>query len=72
LKANTADISFTVPAELAHAPAAREVAKARSEKLPRSHRHEYIRWIASAKPPGTRQRRAAKAVDMLTSPSSTR
>lgn len=35
------------------------------EALAPSHRDEYARWVAEAKRPETRARRAAKAVEMI-------
>jgi uncharacterized protein YdeI (YjbR/CyaY-like superfamily) len=35
------------------------------ERLPSSHRWEYVRWIAEAKKAETHARRIAKALDML-------
>ena len=58
-------MSDEIPAELAAAldgdPAARDAFQA----LPPSHKHEYVEWVADAKRDETRERRAAKAVEML-------
>jgi len=40
-------------------------ALARFERLPPSHRRQYLAWIDSAKMEETRQRRLQKAVEML-------
>jgi uncharacterized protein YdeI (YjbR/CyaY-like superfamily) len=41
------------------------VAKRHFDKLPPSHRRDYIRWITEAKRDETRARRLAKAIEML-------
>jgi uncharacterized protein YdeI (YjbR/CyaY-like superfamily) len=40
------------------------------DKLPPSHKREYIKWITEAKRPETRQRRVASALDRLIAKSS--
>ena len=35
------------------------------ERLPPSHRREYLDWLAEAKKPATRSRRIGKMLDML-------
>ena len=42
-----------------------EVARAAYEKLSFTHRREYAQWIAEAKREETRERRAARALEML-------
>jgi uncharacterized protein YdeI (YjbR/CyaY-like superfamily) len=42
-----------------------EVARAAYEKLSFTHRREYAQWIAEAKREETRDRRAARALEML-------
>jgi uncharacterized protein YdeI (YjbR/CyaY-like superfamily) len=54
-----------VPAELAMALRSDPGAKECFEALPESHRREYARWVAEAKQPQTRHRRAAAAVQKL-------
>jgi Bacteriocin-protection, YdeI or OmpD-Associated/Domain of unknown function (DUF1905) len=53
------------PAELAAALARDQEARQVYGSLSYSHRKEYADWIAEAKRPETRARRAAKAVDLL-------
>jgi hypothetical protein len=55
-------VEAVVSAELAAALDAAPVARARFDALSTSHRHEYIRWVAEAKRPETRERRAAQSV----------
>jgi hypothetical protein len=59
--------SLEVPGELARALAGAPDAATTFERFAYSHRKAYIDWIASAKQPETRERRAAKAVTMLAS-----
>jgi hypothetical protein len=54
-----------VPQELLVALERDSAAKAAFEKLAFTHRREYARWIAEAKREETRERRVAKAVEML-------
>jgi hypothetical protein len=56
-----------VPPELAARLRTDLEAKAAFESLPPSHRREFARWIAEAKLPQTRLRRAADAADRLKS-----
>ena len=62
---DTAPREVTVPPELeatlADAPAARE----RFAALSYTHRREYAEWVAEAKRQETRDRRAARAVEMI-------
>jgi hypothetical protein len=53
------------PPELQHVLDANPDAAARFERLSYSHRKEYADWIVGAKHDETRQRRAAKAGDMI-------
>jgi hypothetical protein len=53
------------PAALAAALAGDEVARGAYESLSFTHRREYAEWIASAKREETRERRVAKALEML-------
>lgn len=54
-----------VPEELARALATDPVARAAYERLAYTHRKEYAQWVAEAKRPQTRERRAAQALVML-------
>ncbi len=56
------------PPELVAVLQARPDARAAYEALPPSHRREYDEWVAEARQPATRERRAAKAVDALLLP----
>ena len=54
-----------VPPELAMALRGDPAAKEGFEAMSASHRREYARWVADAKQPATRVRRAAAAVEKL-------
>lgn len=54
-----------VPAELTRALAANPAARAVFEKMPPSHRREIAGYVAEAKKPETRERRAAFTVEKL-------
>ena len=56
-----------VPEELAAALALKKNRKAKEifDAFPPSHRREYAEWIAEAKRPETRLRRAAQAVEWI-------
>ena len=54
-----------VPPALQAALDGDEVARATYEKLSFTHRREYAQWIAEAKREETRDRRAARALEML-------
>lgn len=54
-----------VPPELQATLAANHEAKALYDALSYTHRKEYARWVAEAKQQATRDRRAARAVEML-------
>jgi hypothetical protein len=56
-----------VPEELAMALASDVPAQKVFDGLAFTHRKEYAQWIAEAKRPETRERRVAKALEMLTS-----
>jgi uncharacterized protein YdeI (YjbR/CyaY-like superfamily) len=64
-KARSQDVS--VPEELAAALALKENRKAKEtfDAFPPGHRREYAEWVAEAKRPETRLRRAAQAVEWL-------
>lgn len=50
------------PPELAAALKADAAAAAAFQKLPPSCRREYVKWVAEAKKPETRRRRAAQTI----------
>jgi Bacteriocin-protection, YdeI or OmpD-Associated/Domain of unknown function (DUF1905) len=54
-----------IPSELLVAFERDAAAKAAFDKLAFTHRKEYARWIAEAKKEETRERRVAKALEML-------
>jgi hypothetical protein len=54
-----------VPGELAKAFRKDKEAKALWDKLAYTHRKEFAQWISGAKQVETRERRAAKAIDMI-------
>ncbi|MEO8034976.1 MAG: YdeI/OmpD-associated family protein [Acidobacteriota bacterium] len=54
-----------VPSDLARALAANRPARAAFDKVPPSHRREYIEWIIDAKGEATRQRRLQQAVEWI-------
>jgi len=54
-----------IPDELAAALATHSKARAAFAVLQASHQREYVKWIKDAKKSATRQRRSAKAVQML-------
>jgi Bacteriocin-protection, YdeI or OmpD-Associated/Domain of unknown function (DUF1905) len=54
-----------IPQELLAAFERDTAAKAAFDKMAFTHRREYARWIAEAKKEETRERRAAKALEML-------
>lgn len=54
-----------VPVELKRALARSPKAKAEFDKFPPSHQREVIGYIIEAKKPETRERRAAKTVELL-------
>jgi hypothetical protein len=56
---------IAVPAELQAALAGDAAARAVFERLAPTHRREYAEWIAGVKRAETRERRLAKALEML-------
>lgn len=54
-----------VPPELEEALATNSEARAAFDGLSYTHRREYAEWISEGKRPDTRQRRAARALEML-------
>jgi hypothetical protein len=65
LELDTAPREVDVPEPLAAALAADDVARAAFEAMAYTHRREFAQWAAEAKREETRQRRVAKAVEML-------
>ncbi|HWE46435.1 MAG TPA: YdeI/OmpD-associated family protein [Caulobacteraceae bacterium] len=55
-----------IPGELKKALAQRPAAQAAWDKLPPSHKAEYVKWIVEAKAGDARVRRASQAVAKLT------
>jgi len=66
MEADIAPRTVEVPAELRAALDAARPAKAAFDALAYSHQKEYATWIAGAKKVETRERRAAQAIEMLT------
>jgi hypothetical protein len=66
LEPDTEPRTVDVPAELQAAFSAAHEARAAFGALAYSHQKEYVTWIARAKRPATRERRAAQAIEMLT------
>jgi hypothetical protein len=62
---DAAERTVEVPGELAAALAADPDAGAAFEGLAYTHRKEFARWVAEAKKAETRERRVAKALEML-------
>jgi uncharacterized protein YdeI (YjbR/CyaY-like superfamily) len=54
-----------IPDALAEALAGNDAAQAAFDRLAFTHRKEFARWVAEAKRDETRQRRVAKALEML-------
>jgi hypothetical protein len=65
LKLDTDPRTVELPPALAQALEADPKAKATYDGLAFTHRKEYARWIAEAKREETRERRVAKALEML-------
>jgi uncharacterized protein YdeI (YjbR/CyaY-like superfamily) len=57
--------AITVPPLIQRALANKPNAKAVFDKLPFSHRKEYVNWITAAKQPETISRRLEKMIPML-------
>jgi hypothetical protein len=64
LELDDAPREVAVPPELAAVLESAELRET-SDALAFTHRREYAEWVATAKKPETRERRAAKAADML-------
>jgi uncharacterized protein YdeI (YjbR/CyaY-like superfamily) len=58
-------VSEGLPGELKKALASRPAAAAAFEKLPPSHKAEYVRWINEGKTPEAKAKRAGQAVIKL-------
>jgi uncharacterized protein YdeI (YjbR/CyaY-like superfamily) len=65
MKTAAKGMPVVVPVELKRALARSPKAKAEFGKFPPSHQREVIGYIIEAKKPETRERRAAKTVDLL-------
>ena len=65
LERDTEPREVDVPPELAQALVGDAAAKAAFDRLSYTHRKEYARWTSEAKREETRERRLAKAVEML-------
>jgi hypothetical protein len=65
LEADDVPRVVTPPRDFAAAMRAEPEAKAFWKELSYTHQREYVRWIEDAKKPETRERRIAKAVEML-------
>jgi hypothetical protein len=65
MEADTAPREVDPPAELAAALAGDQEAREVYGSLSYRHRKEYADWVAEAKRPETRERRAAKAIELL-------
>lgn len=65
LELDTAPREVDVPEALAEALERDADAKAAFDRLAFTHRKEYARWVAEAKREETRERRVAKALEML-------
>jgi uncharacterized protein YdeI (YjbR/CyaY-like superfamily) len=65
LEHDVAPREVEVPEELARALEAQPEVKAFFDAWAYTHRKEYARWVAEAKKPETRERRVAKAMEMI-------
>ena len=65
LQRDATERKVVVPAELQRTLAADPVARRTFASNSTSHQREFAEWVAEAKKPETRERRAAKAVEML-------
>ena len=65
LALDTEERTVDVPPDLERTLAADPEAKAAFDGLAPSHRKEFARWVGEAKKAETRERRAAKALEML-------
>jgi uncharacterized protein YdeI (YjbR/CyaY-like superfamily) len=61
-----AEMDEQVPEDLDAALAVAPAARANYDKLPPSHRNEYLKWIGEAKREETRAERVRRTVEMLT------
>lgn len=59
------NVGDEVPAELARALSRNRRARENFERLAPSHRRRYIAWVATAKRPETRRKRAAVSIERL-------
>ena len=65
IKKERVNEELIIPVELLEALEVYPSAKANFDKLPPSHRKEYVRWIFSAKRPETILKRIAEAISLL-------
>lgn len=65
LRVDTAERRVEAPDDLTEALAAAPAARRTYESLSYSRQKEYVTWLEAAKRPETRQRRLAKALDLL-------
>ena len=65
LQRDVTERKVVVPVELQRTLAADPVARRTFASNSTSHQREFAEWVAEAKRPETRERRAAKAVEML-------
>ncbi len=65
LERDTEPRTVEVPGDLVAALRKSKTARERFDKLSYTHRREYARWIEEAKKQETRERRVAKAIEML-------
>jgi hypothetical protein len=65
IEADTAPREVTVPADLGRALTKDRAAKKIFEGLAFTHRKEFVQWVEGAKKAETRERRVAKAIEML-------
>ena len=56
---------LAVPDDLRRALESHEEARALFQRMSHNHRKEYIRWVAEAKRPETRARRASQAIERI-------
>jgi len=60
-----AERDWSMPAELARALEENEAAHQKFDSSSPSHQRQFLMWVASAKQSQTRERRAARAIEML-------
>ena len=65
IEGDTQTRAVDIPPELVSALRANPEARARFESLSYTHRREYAEWVGSAKKQETKDRRAARAVELI-------